>query len=177
MKLYFITLCIIFFISCHNPSDKEIVQYKVSDYLKNIQKKENYKPILFGKLDSAFTSVKETKLYKEYNLRREAFELMEIFSRQYPDMYTEDEVKSNKKQEIYFQAICDSLELVFTPEFIGWKMQHIYKYKNHEGKYVVDNHIFCLDKHKLNVIKDDQVYTNLPCKTYLQDTVFYGIKH
>ncbi|MDH6309599.1 hypothetical protein M2451_001965 [Dysgonomonas sp. PFB1-18] len=176
MKIYFTILCILCFLSCHNPNNKEIAQNKVEDYIININKKSNYKPILFGELDSAFTSVKHTKLYKEYNQRRGAFEAMEILSKQYTDIYSEDEVKSNKEQEMHFQAICDSLESAFTPKFIGWKIQHIYKYKNSKSEDVVDNHIFFLDKEKQNVIKDEQVYTNLPYNTYFQDTVFYGIK-
>lgn len=175
MKLYISTLCILFFISCHKPSNREIAQDKIKNYLMNTDKKSNYKPILFGKLDSAFTSVKDTEVYKEYNGRRGAFEAMGIFNEQF-DMYSEEEVKSNKEQEKHFQAICDSLELVFTPEFIGWKIQHIYKYKNDKSELVVDNHIFFLDEKRQSVMKDEQIYTNLPYKTYLQDTVFYGLK-
>ncbi|MFV0468265.1 MAG: hypothetical protein ACK5MK_04965 [Dysgonomonas sp.] len=176
MKIYITFLCAFLFFSCYAQSNEEIVQDKVIEYLKGIQKKENYKPILYGKLDSAFTVVQDTKLYKEYNQRRGAFEAMEILSKQFSSVYSKDEVKSNKVQEVYFQAMCDSLELTFTPEFIGWKIQHIYEYKNYKGENVVDNHIFYLDKDRQNVIKEEQIYTNLPYKTYSQNTVFYGIK-
>lgn len=176
MKLYITILCALFLSSCHNPSNKEILQNKVESYLTTIQKKENYKSILFGELDSAFTTVNDTEPYKEYNQRRGAFEAMDILSKHYPNIYLEDKVKTNKEQENYFQAICDSLELAFTTEFIGWKIQHIYKYKNHKEEHVVDNHIFYLDKDMQGVIKDEQVYTNLPYTTYCQDTILYGIK-
>jgi len=174
MKKYLTFLFVLLFCSCHTPSNKEIAQNKVHDYL--IKEKNGYESILFGELDSAFTSVKETKLYKEYNQRRGAFEAMEIFSQQFPNMYSVEEIKLNKEQELYFQAICDSLESIFAPEFIGWKIQHIYKYKNDKKGPVVDNNIFFLDENVQNVIKDEQIYTNLPFETYTQDTSFYGIK-
>lgn len=176
MKIYFILLCALLFSSCYNSNNKEIPQDIVSHYLKDIHKKENYKPILFGKLDSVFAVVDDTKLYEEYHRKRDAFEAMGILSKQFPDLYSEDELKANKEQEEYFHAKCDSLESVFTYEFTGWKIQHIYEYKNSKGENVVDNHIFFLDKEIHMVIKDEQIYTNLLYKTYIQDTLFYGIK-
>lgn len=176
MKSYLTILCVLFLFLCHNPNNKEISQKKVEDYLVINQKKNNYESILFGGLDSAFTSVKDSQLYKEYNQRREAFEAMEIFSRQFLNMYSEEESKSNKEQKIYYQAICDSLESIFSPQFIGWQIQHIYKYKNDKDEFVVDNYIFFLDKNLQSVIKSEQVYTNLPITTFNQDTTFYGIK-
>lgn len=177
MKIYITILCILFFISCHNPTNKEIAQNKVEDYVVDISKKSSYNPILFGELDSAFTSVKDTKLYKEYNQRRGAFEAMEMLSKQYTDMYSEDEVKSNKEQEMYFQAICDSLESAFTRQLIGWKIQHIYKYKNDKNEDIVDSYVFFLDKNLKSVTKNEQIYKSLPFKTYNKDTAFYGIKN
>lgn len=176
MRLYITILSALFLLSCHNRSYKDFLENKIGDYLINIQKKNNYESILLGKLDSAFTVVNETKPYQEYKQRKHAFEAMEILSKQFPNIYSEDEAKANKEQENYFQAICDSLELAFVPEFIGWKIQHIYAYRNYKKEHVVDNHILYLDKDMQDVIKDEQIYTNLPYATYYQDTVFYGIK-
>ncbi len=154
MKSYLTILCVLFLFSCHNSNNKEISQNRVEDYLLINQKKSNYESILFGELDSAYTSVKDTQLYKKYNQRREAFAAMEIFSKQFPNMYSEEESKSNKEQEIYYQVICDSLESIFSPQFIGWQIQHIYKYKNDKDEFVVDNYIFFLDKNLETVTKD-----------------------
>lgn len=64
MKIYIaIFYCLLFF-SCHSSNDTEIAQDKVEDYLTRIQKTEDYEPILYGELDSSFTSVKETELLK-----------------------------------------------------------------------------------------------------------------
>lgn len=165
-----------FLCSCSTPNNDQIAQDKVIDYLINTQVKDTYKSILFGKLDSAYTSVKETEFYKYYDSKRGAFMMMRVLSKQYPEMYSEDDIKSNEEQEIYFQGICDSLTSVFVPEFTGWKIQHIYQYKNKKDESVVDNFIFYLDKELQRVIKEEQIYRNLPLKTYNQDTVFYGIK-
>jgi hypothetical protein len=177
MKTYLTILCILFLFSCHKPSNKEISQKKVENYLIINQKKNNYESILFGELDSAYTSVKDTQLYKEYNQRRGAFEAMEIFSKQFPNMYSEEESKSNKEQERYYQAICDSLESIFSPQFIGWQIQHIYKYKNDKGEFVVDNYIFFLNENLQTITRSEQIYTNLPIETFNHDTTFYGIKN
>lgn len=174
-KLLFL-LCLLVFVSSCSISDREQkAEDKIVDYLKNMRKKDNYEPILFGKLDSAYTSVKDTEIYKEYNMQRGAFEAMEILRKQYPDLYSEEEIKINMEQEKYFKAICDSLELVFTPEFIGWKIQHIYRLKNKEGDLVVNNYIFYLDKNLTMITKEEQIYRNLPLKTYNQNVDFYGI--
>lgn len=172
-----IILCLLTFLySCSTPDKDQIAQDKVKDYLRNTQQMETYKSILFGKLDSAYTTVKETSLYKIYDSKRSTFMVMEILSKNHPDMYSEDEVKSNKEQEIYFQAICDSLESIFVPEFTGWKIQHIYQYKNKKDESIVDNFTFYLDNELQRIIKEEQIYRNLPLKTYNQDPIFYGIK-
>lgn len=177
MKIYIaIFYCLLFF-SCHSSNDTEIAQDKVEDYLTRIQKTEDYEPILYGELDSSFTSVKETELYKEYDQRRRAFEALEILKRQHPDMFSDEESKSNIEKGKYYQVICDSLESVFAAEFNGWKIQHIYKLRNDKNELVVDNYIFFLDKDLQTVIKKEQVYRNLPFKTYSQNTNFYGIKN
>lgn len=176
MKSVLVLLLLVLIYSCSIPDKNQIAQNRIMKHLENIQKKDNYSPILFGKLDSAFTSVKDTKLYKEYNQRRGAFEAMGIFSKQFSGMYSEEEVKSNKEQEIHFEAICDSLESAFMPEFIGWKIQHIYKYKNEKSESVVDNFVFYLDNELRNIIKEEQVYKGLQLNSYNQDADFYGIK-
>lgn len=174
MKTYFIFLFSLLLCACQSPSNEEIAHNKVSDYL--IKGKKSYEQILFGELDSAFTSVKDTKLYKEYIQKQGAFEGHEILRQQYPDLYSDEESKSNKEQEIYYRAICDSLESIFSPQFTGWQMQHIYKYKNNKDEFVVDNYIIFFDENLQTITKREQVYTNLPITTFNQDPNFYGIK-
>jgi len=76
----------------------------------------------------------------------------------------------------YFNSICDSLESIFNPEFIGWRIQHLYKYKNIKNELVVDNHDFFLDESLQMITNDEQIYTNLPIKTYTQDSDYYGFR-
>lgn len=172
MKTYLIFLFSLLLCSCHSPSNKEIAQNKVNDYL--IKEKNSYESILFGELDSAFTSVKNTSEYERNNNLSKIYELYSHnFLNNIDDVNQLDIYSDSMK---YFNTICDSLELIFNPEFIGWKIQHIYKYKNSKNELVVDNHDYFFDESLQTITNDEQVYTNLPFKTYAQDKDFYGLR-
>lgn len=172
MKIYLIFLFILLLCSCHNPSNKEIAQKKINDYL--IKEKKGYKSILFGELDSVFTSVKNTP---EYERNNNLSKIYELYSHNFlNDIDDVNQLGIYSDSMKYFNSICDSLELIFNSEFIGWKIQHLYKYKNDKNELAVDNHDFFLDESLQTITKDEQVYTNLPFKTYIRNRDFYGLR-
>ena len=171
LKIFILMVCSLVFLSCNNPVTEDIAQNKVKKYLESKFKNDKYKPILFGELDSAFTTVKKTSEYQRYSNIVGMNEVLAYWAGEDIDksMYYADSAK-------FYKAICDSLKLMFKPDFTGWKIQHIYQTQNDKNEIVVNNFIFYFDENLRKIKECEQVYRNLPFATYTRDTEFYGIK-
>ena len=149
-----------------------------------------YRKILFGAVAPSFTSAEQTAEYIKMNGLANIYEFLKQQEIQYSWKYSptsqnpdaQMESKYLQKAELYndsikyFMNICNTLKRKFDPEFIGWKIPHIYRTQNDQNEDVVNHYIFYFDEEFKSVVKKEQVYRNLPLKTYRQDPEFYGIQ-
>lgn len=170
-NLCYIVILLLVVSSCKKISKEEAVQRMIHVYLQN-DSVVNYKSVQFSGLDSTFTSVKKTPEYQHFYLI-EGLSTLLMHTYKYEDpeksKIYEDSMKIYKNK-------CDSLEALFVPEFIGWKMQHIYQSEDKEKGIVVNNFIFYFNKDMSQIVEKEQVYRNLLLKTFEQDQKLYGIK-
>lgn len=176
-SLFLAVISLLSFFACHTQAPEEKVHNKVTKYLTStIPDARIYKGMRFGKLDSAFTSVRHLEEYRILDQSRIALEALGGLSLQHPDLYSEEEIKLNEERLKYCKSICDSLESTFNPQFKGWKIQHIYHTLNEKGVLVVNSYIFYFNERLSRITEIEEVYRNLPYKSYMQDPEYYGIK-
>lgn len=175
MKGHLIIFSCLILLSCQTTSPNQEIEDKVEKYIKSIHRdNSSYKPITFSEVDSAFTSVKNTSEYKRRSASAGGFEALAYICLMEEDDSTKFKLYMDTSR--YYNSICDSLKSIFNPDFIGWKIQHIYQTKNQKNESVVNNFIFYFDKELQQIVNTEQVYKELPLKTYNQDTIFYRIK-
>jgi hypothetical protein len=161
-----------FLISC-NPTQEKIAQKIIKTYCIEQSNINGYNPIIFSSLDSAFTSFENTLEYKRYSNLKGISDFIEHSDGQYDDLKQEQWYQDSI---LYYENLCDSLKSIFVPDFIGWKMGHIYKSKNDKGDELVNYFVFYFDKDLMKVSNTKQIYQKLPMQSYEQDPVFHGIK-
>lgn len=171
MKNYMYAILILSFlcVSCKKETKRDVAQRLIKDKIvrENIA---GYELIQFGALDSAFTSVKETRDY-QISLMYYAF-----YMNQRNQYHGTDDMKSKlysdsaATQKVY----SDSLELAFVPQWIGWRMGHIYKSNNYNKGIVVNNDDYYFDADVSQIVNKKMVYKDLLLKTFEQDKELYG---
>lgn len=173
MYKYLVIFVLLFIVSCKEQSKEEVAQNKIKHYLEEVKGLNGYKPMMFGKLDSAFTSVKEVEEYQRLQVRYSACQMDEILNMNNPGMYSPEEMQANADMKERFKAALDSLEEKFIPEFDGWKMQHIYQTTDEEIGEVVNNYLFYFDQNLDDISLDIYTYRDLPLETYQLEPEFY----
>jgi hypothetical protein len=162
---------VLFLIACQ-PTQEEIAQKIINDYCTEQSKIDGYKPIIFSSLDSAFTSFENTSVYKRYSNLKKISEFIKYSDEQYDNLMQEIWYKDSIP---YYEHLCDSLKSIFIPEFIGWKMEHIYKSVNDKDEEFANHFIFYFDKDLTRMVDTELIYKELWLQTYEQAPVFYGI--
>ena len=161
--LVLILLSIFFAYSCTSPEKKfkkaikEELRLTLHDF-------DSYEPVQFGKLEVAMSSWEDlpevnkylnetekfTELYKEYGDKADiySYDYSSSLYRMYHKMYS-DYLDSAKK---YLEKI-NAIELHFSPEPIGWQMQHTFRANNLAGNKGIHHYLFMVDKEYKKVIK------------------------
>ena len=154
MKLLYIIIGIasLFFFSCKNDSDKNII----SEYIQNtIPESWSYEPITFSVTDSALTKVEDTQQFKELLKQIEQEDSMLI-----PD--------NRKIEEINLQI--ENLKKKFTPKFIGRKILHAYMCSTDFGDSLFISEFIIDNKHNITQGKKTSQYINTPDSLRLETT-------
>ena len=141
-----------FFFSCKNDSDKNII----SEYIQNtIPESWSYEPITFSVTDSALTKVEDTQQFKELLKQIEQEDSMLI-----PD--------NRKIEEINLQI--ENLKKKFTPKFIGRKILHAYMCSTDFGDSLFISEFIIDNKHNITQGKKTSQYINTPDSLRLETT-------
>lgn len=157
--------------SCNKASDRELAQQMIEDRIAT-EHIEQYEAVQFGELDSAFTTIKETR---EYQLAIATHAL-------YVNLKFEYHGVDNEKSQLYadsaaiLKAYSDSIENAFVPQWIGWKMNHIYRSMHKTKGQVVNSYDYYFDKDVSRIVNVEMVYRDLLLKTFEQNKEFYGLK-
>lgn len=160
-------------LGCNNP--KKQSETLIKQYLKeHLNDFSSYEPVKFDKLDSAFTSVMETKDWEVYDKKYLEFEekaekvnekVQSIVDNMgFHSLYTyqEDKLKLEYLKEKGSQYT-DSMRFYngkmqllydnFRKEFKGWSLNHTYRANNALGNKVIVNTIFIFDKDVKKIIE------------------------
>lgn len=154
MKHWYIILgfASLFFFSCKNDSDKNII----SKYIQNaIPESWSYEPIAYSVTDSALTKVEDTQQFKELLKQIEQEDSMLI-----PD--------NRKVEEINLQI--ENLKKKFTPKFIGRKMLHAYMCSTDFGDSLFISEFIIDNKHNITQGKKTSQCINTPDSLRLETT-------
>lgn len=154
MKHWYIILgfASLFFFSCKNDSDKNII----SKYIQNtIPESWSYEPIAYSVTDSALTKVEDTQQFKELLKLIEQEDSMLI-----PD--------NRKVEEINLQI--ENLKKKFTPKFIGRKMLHAYMCSTDFGDSLFISEFIIDNKRNITQGKKTSQYINTPDSLRLETT-------
>lgn len=142
----------LFFFSCKNDSDKNII----SKYIQNtIPESWNYEPIAFSVTDSALTKVEDTQQFKKLLRQIKQEDSMLI-----PD--------NNKIEEINLQI--EDLKKKFTPKLIGKKILHAYMCSTDFGDSLFISEFIIDKKYNVSQGKKTSQYINTPDSLRLETT-------
>ena len=139
--IYLVLIVGLLFASCNEMTDRELAQQMIEN---RIAKEDinQYEAIQFGKLDSAFTEVRKT-LDHQVALMSYAI---------YMNLKVQYQGVDNEKSEMYadsaaiLKAYGDSIEKAFDKQWIGWKMNHIYRSVHKSKGDVVNSYDYYFDK-------------------------------
>ena len=145
--------------SCTNPEKK--AQKLIKQQLKEtLNDPKSYEAVNFGKLDSAFTLIKENldyieanagyEVYSQSTLDKSNYEYFDSYKLKYVvdfDLWNA-EIDTAKK----YLAILEKMESEFIPEFKGWSMTHKLRAKNAMGAVILNEYIFYFDKDITKII-------------------------
>ena len=142
----------LFFFSCKNDSDKNII----SKYIQNtIPESWNYEPIAFSVTDSALTKVEDTQQFKKLLRQIEQEDSMLI-----PD--------NHKIEKINLQI--EDLKKKFSPKLIGKKILHAYMCSTDFGDSLFISEFIIDNKHNITQGKKTSQYINTPDSLRLETT-------
>lgn len=154
MKHWYIILgfASLFFFSCKNDSDKNII----SKYIQNaIPESWSYEPIAYSVTDSALTKVEDTQQFKELLKQIEQEDSMLI-----PD--------NHKIEEINLQI--EDLKKKFSPKLIGKKILHAYMCSTDFGDSLFISEFIIDNKHNVTQGKKTSQCINTPDSLRLETT-------
>lgn len=170
-NIYLLLIVGLLFASCNIMTNRELAQQMIEDRIAT-EHIEEYETVQFGHLDSALTSIKETRDYQ-----------IAIFTHAlYVNLKFEYHGVDAEKSQLYadsaaiFKVYSDSIEKAFEPQWIGWKMNHTYRSVSENKGDVVNSYDYCFDKGLNRIVNVDMVYRDLLLKTFEQDKEFYGVK-
>lgn len=157
--------------SCNEMTDRELAQQMIEDRIAG-EHIERYEAIQFGELDSAFTEVRKTL---DHQVALMSYAMYMNLKVQYQGVDYELS-KLYADSAAIFKAYCDSIEKAFDKQWIGWKMNHIYRSWNDRRGDIVNSYDYYFDKDVSQIVSVEMVYRNLLLKTFEQDKEFYGLE-
>jgi hypothetical protein len=160
--LFFISLTI--FIICFCSCSKE---YKAKRLIKKelnmtLNDRKSYEPVLFGNLDSLFSSYKNDTNYinnEDLNIYINGMS-EEAKNRHNANKYDPDYTRAGGEwqtdftifvaclfyKDYIYQQIRDSIERKFKPQFVGYKMSHKFRAKNMYGASILNEKEYFFNK-------------------------------
>ena len=162
-----------FVISCHHPSNEEIAQSRIKEMLAHTMVNPNsYESISFVPLDSLFTRIEDDSIYNtnkkmlleletkksktEQNLRlikksKESMDQLNSFAI-VNTPYLDQQLKNINNQLIRYNFQIDSIRYKidsliknFKPSFIGYTIEHRFKYLSRGGFLMENTTLFYLN--------------------------------
>lgn len=128
----------------------------------------SYESVQFGKLDSTYSTVKDTPEYREAlekseQLQKEAMmELTKI--KMYQELFLYElamegalHCKMINDSSLHYYQICIKLKELFIPEFIGFNITHTFRTNNSSGNKVIAHYKYYFDKDITKIIKEEDI--------------------
>jgi len=130
---------------------------------------KSYEPVVFGKLDTAYSKVEDNpelkdlqEVFDKANSDGESeLEEAKIYAGSY---YTRDEAEYHSRlakfdlaKMIGAQARMDSLKKTFVPIVTGWKMEHSYRAKSLGGNFGIHHYMYYFDPGLSTILKYEDV--------------------
>lgn len=159
----------LFIVSCKMTPVKK-AQWLIDSAVKvSLHDYKSYEPVVFGKLDTAYSKVEDNPELKDL---QEAFdkanrdgeselEEAKIYAGSY---YTRDEAEYHNRlakidlvRMIGVQTRMDSLKRTFVPIVTGWKMEHSYRAKSLGGNFGIHHYMYYFDPGLSTILKYEDV--------------------
>lgn len=164
-KLAIISLILTTYSCKQNPQKQAegLIKKQLETSLHDI---DSYESVEFGTLDSAFSQVENLEEYKEVVFWEEKYKHKCTVALNNAETYEEIGLYDTQSRYIKeAETLLDSLkkyerrhfelDSLFTPKFIGWRLEHTFRANNPEGHKVISHRVYYFDKDLTKIVRDE----------------------